>query len=167
MTRKLDSSRLLWGRAVLYALITGFALAVQFAMPGSYGNLTMPERMGQLVQGSGVVYLVLSLALVVYYQRLLPLARPFLPSNKSRPPTQTASVRTTASSTFHQVPVPFFRFSAPESSCSRSRLPASCSILTASFPWNLIALLYIISYSLGSFLKKRDAEKIPRPAVCQ
>ena len=81
MTRKLDSSRLLWGRAVLYALITGFALAVQFAMPGSYGDLTMPERMGQLVQGSGVVYLVLSLALVVYYQRLLPLARPFLPSS--------------------------------------------------------------------------------------
>ena len=50
------------------------------AMPGSYGELTMPERMGELVQGSGVVYLVLFLALMFYYQRLLPQLHPFLPS---------------------------------------------------------------------------------------
>lgn len=80
MKGKFDTSPLLWGRAVLYALLTGFALSVQMALPGSYGELTMPERMGEMVQGSSVVYLVLILALVFYYQRLLPLTRPFLPS---------------------------------------------------------------------------------------
>lgn len=80
MKGKLDTSPLLWGRAVLYALLTGFTLSVQMALPGSYGELTMPERMGELVQGSSVVYLVLILALVFYYQRLLPLTRPLLPS---------------------------------------------------------------------------------------
>lgn len=80
MKGKFDTSPLLWGRAVLYALLTGFALSVQMALPGSYGELTMPERMGELVQGSSVVYLVLILALVFYYQRLLPLTRPLLPS---------------------------------------------------------------------------------------
>lgn len=80
MTRKLDRPGLLWGRAALYALLTGFALAVQMALPGSYGELTMPELMGELVQGSGVIHLILVLALVFYYQRLLPLAHPVLPS---------------------------------------------------------------------------------------
>lgn len=80
MTRKLDRPEFLWGRAALYALFTGFALAVQMALPGSYGTLTMPERIGELVQGSGVIHLVLILALIFYYQRLLPLSHPFLPS---------------------------------------------------------------------------------------
>ena len=80
MTRKLDRPEFLWGRAALYALLTGFALAVQMALPGSYGTLTMPERIGELVQGSGVIHLALILALIFYYQRLLPLSHPFLPS---------------------------------------------------------------------------------------
>ena len=80
MKGKLDTSPLLWGRAVLYALLTSFALSVQITMPGSYDSLAFSDRMGQLVQGSGAVYLVLVLALVFYYQRLLPLTRPLLPS---------------------------------------------------------------------------------------
>ena len=80
MIRKLDRPGLLWCRAALYALLTGFALAVQMALPGSYEELTMPEQIGELIQGSGAVYLVLILALIFYYQRLLPLSHPFLPS---------------------------------------------------------------------------------------
>lgn len=49
-------------------------------MPGSYGALTLPERVGALVQGSGSVYLVLFPALLFYYRALLPLSRPVLPS---------------------------------------------------------------------------------------
>ena len=80
LKRTFDRPVPLWGAACLCALLTAFALSVQMSMPGSYGSLTFPERVGALVQGSGAVYLVLVPALILCYRRLLPLARPFLPS---------------------------------------------------------------------------------------
>lgn len=80
MTHKLDRPALVWAKACICALVTSFALSVQVAMPGSYGTLALPDRVGQLVQGTGVIYLVLFGALALYYRRLLPLVRPVLPS---------------------------------------------------------------------------------------
>ena len=78
--RRLDPAGLLWGQSLLCALLTAFALSVQIALPGSYGDLALPDRVNQLIQGGSIIYLVAYLALVCYYRRLLPLARLLLPS---------------------------------------------------------------------------------------
>ena len=80
MTWNLDNRWPLWGKVSFYALLTGFALSVQIFTPGSFDQLSEAERAGQLLRGSGTAYLVLFLALLVYYHRMLPFARPFLPS---------------------------------------------------------------------------------------